>query len=56
MKSAFVPMNSSSIQLNQRSSITLKKVLSIADASTGQTEFEGTTESISGTIEHTYFS
>ncbi|KAJ7926584.1 hypothetical protein B0H13DRAFT_1862048 [Mycena leptocephala] len=56
MKSTFVPTNSSSITLHQRSSVTLREIICIADASTGEAEFEETAESVSSAISHAYFS
>ncbi|KAF7343676.1 hypothetical protein MSAN_01947400 [Mycena sanguinolenta] len=50
MKSMFVPTNAGSVKVHQRSSITLKKIICIADSVTGKVEFEETTELISGTI------
>ncbi|KAJ7456336.1 hypothetical protein B0H11DRAFT_1925661 [Mycena galericulata] len=54
-QSMFVPSDNT-IQVHQRSSVTLKKIICVTDATTGEVEFEETSAQISGDIRSNHFS
>ncbi|KAJ7482209.1 kinase-like domain-containing protein [Mycena galericulata] len=54
-QSMFVPSDNTT-QVHQRSSVTLKKIICVTDATTGEVEFEETSVQISGGIRSNHFS